>query len=400
MNEQLCIKNFGPVKDVNITMKRVVIFIGDQGAGKSTIAKMYSLCRWMEKSLILGRITPRLIEHRNLFVTQFCKFHRMEEFFTGDTYIQYISNSYEFEYKNQQLKIMLKQENLFEIPKLLYVPSERSILSTMEKTARFIDKEMPEALLSFSTAYERAKEFFAEGYSLPFENFEFKYDNLNKISWIIDETGVRSRLSAASSGIQSSLPLTLVSEHNTQIVNSKKERELNTHEFFILRKKVTDIINREDIADSVKTLMLQDISSYAYYNSFVNIVEELEISLFPQSQVCVLNVLLRELNSNPFNQLILTTHSPYLLNAINISMMAYKIAQSNADMDILGLIPVPTDCQLDSQDVEVYALSRSDQNYCISVIDRTKGVIGDNFLQSISIRQSRLLNDLFVQATN
>ena len=36
------IKNFGPIEDISINLKRINIFIGEQGVGKSTIAKLYS----------------------------------------------------------------------------------------------------------------------------------------------------------------------------------------------------------------------------------------------------------------------------------------------------------------------------------------------------------------------
>jgi len=50
------IKNFGPIIDGNqtndgwIDIKKVTLFIGNQGSGKSTIAKMISAFMWLEKS--------------------------------------------------------------------------------------------------------------------------------------------------------------------------------------------------------------------------------------------------------------------------------------------------------------------------------------------------------------
>ncbi|MBR2202410.1 MAG: AAA family ATPase, partial [Bacteroidales bacterium] len=34
------IHNFGPIKEANITVKKVTVFIGNQGSGKSTAAKL------------------------------------------------------------------------------------------------------------------------------------------------------------------------------------------------------------------------------------------------------------------------------------------------------------------------------------------------------------------------
>lgn len=42
MNERLIVKSFGPVKDLDIIFKKVTLFIGDQGTGKSCAAKLFS----------------------------------------------------------------------------------------------------------------------------------------------------------------------------------------------------------------------------------------------------------------------------------------------------------------------------------------------------------------------
>ena len=49
MNERLIVKSFGPVKDLDIIFKKVTLFIGDQGTGKSCVAKLFSMFKWMEK---------------------------------------------------------------------------------------------------------------------------------------------------------------------------------------------------------------------------------------------------------------------------------------------------------------------------------------------------------------
>ena len=39
----LTIKNFGPIKDISLNLKKVNLLIGTQGSGKSTIAKVLSI---------------------------------------------------------------------------------------------------------------------------------------------------------------------------------------------------------------------------------------------------------------------------------------------------------------------------------------------------------------------
>jgi len=45
LEEKLIIKNFGPLKSIDIAIKKVNILIGNQGTGKSTIAKVLSFVK-------------------------------------------------------------------------------------------------------------------------------------------------------------------------------------------------------------------------------------------------------------------------------------------------------------------------------------------------------------------
>lgn len=46
---RLIIRNIGPIKNVDIELNKVNVFIGEQSSGKSTIAKIISFCSWLEK---------------------------------------------------------------------------------------------------------------------------------------------------------------------------------------------------------------------------------------------------------------------------------------------------------------------------------------------------------------
>jgi predicted ATPase len=64
------IKNFGPIKegyqenDGWIDIKKVTVFIGNQGSGKSTVAKLISTFTWIEKALVRGDYTKKWFERK------------------------------------------------------------------------------------------------------------------------------------------------------------------------------------------------------------------------------------------------------------------------------------------------------------------------------------------------
>ena len=47
---RLQIENFGPVKKCDIEISLLTVLVGNQGTGKSTVAKLYSSLVWLEKA--------------------------------------------------------------------------------------------------------------------------------------------------------------------------------------------------------------------------------------------------------------------------------------------------------------------------------------------------------------
>ena len=80
---QLRIKKFGPIvqgmqgNDGWLTFKRVTVFIGNQGSGKSTVAKLFSTFSWMEKALVRGDYEQKWFERKDRFKNQLLPYHRL-----------------------------------------------------------------------------------------------------------------------------------------------------------------------------------------------------------------------------------------------------------------------------------------------------------------------------------
>ena len=51
----IIIKNIGPIKEVELDLNKINVFMGPQSSGKSTIAKIISFCLWVEKNVCLFR---------------------------------------------------------------------------------------------------------------------------------------------------------------------------------------------------------------------------------------------------------------------------------------------------------------------------------------------------------
>ena len=394
MNERLVVNSFGPVRDLDITFKKVTLFIGDQGTGKSCVAKLFSMFKWLEKVLSQKKYKLNYFEQYNRFLTMLCSYHRIESFVQNESYLKFESKLYVFVYSEGSFKISDKSVEVDGLSKIMYVPAERSIVSVAENKTKLL-KELPDSSETFSDEFVNAKKFFKSGYELPFEGLHFEYDSLNEVGWISDGD-YKVRLINASSGIQSSLPMCMVSEYLSKMIAEREEVKLSKEEKDKLEKRVAEIMQDDAISNSIKDMMIRQLSSANRYDRFINIVEEPELNLFPQSQMEVLRSLVAINSSSEQNMLVLTTHSPYSLAILNMLVMGAKVYQK-ANEDDKAVIEniLPHRYHLDENDVAAYRLSSKEEDYCSSIINPNTGMIAKNDLDSCSDEINRIFNQLY-----
>ena len=109
----IIIKNVGPIKNVELDLNKINVFMGPQSSGKSTIAKIISYCSWYEKKSILEDKAPKY------FYRELLEFHNLENnYFPDDSYIEYQSNNCHILFSgndkdNVQINIAVRKDNLF-----------------------------------------------------------------------------------------------------------------------------------------------------------------------------------------------------------------------------------------------------------------------------------------------
>lgn len=352
----LKITDFGPIVHSLIGFQKVTVFIGPQGSGKSTVAKLYSLFMWLEKRLIRGLTTIAQIKRNSYFRTKLCGYHGLNSFFRDSSEIFFEGQHYTFDYKNGQISIDKKNqtENL-EVYKVMYVPSDRNALSSLDDLIGI--KHIPEYLKSFRDELNMAKKSLKE-YLLPINDVQFEYNNNTKKSFL-KGPGYKVNLMEASSGFQAVVPLLLVSEYLTRFVSEHKkenrEHGLSLEEFEKLQKEVSSVINNKKLSEEVKAEALSVISSKYGYSGFVNIVEEPEQNLYPISQREVLYELLRLNNRQPTNKLVITTHSPYIIDYLTLAIKSGEILRKGAKPENIKAI-LPLESSVDSFDINIYHL--------------------------------------------
>jgi len=378
------VQRFGPINSNNqwIEIGKVTLFVGNQGSGKSTVAKLISTFAWIEKSLNRGDHNVKFYERKSKFKNSFLAYHRIQNYLKQDTEIEYVGNSYMFHYAEGALNIRQIHNNQgAELPQIMYVPAERNFLTYIESFKEL--KVSSPSLREFKDEYNNAKKNIKGLYELPVSGASLEYDRQNDILHLRGDN-YKLRISEASSGYQSMVPLYIVSLNLAKSILSSNERSPMTEdERERFRKLVADIVNNPKFSEEQLRSAMSALSDRFTKTSFVNIVEEPEQNLFPSSQWDMLCSLLKINNMSSGNQLIMTTHSPYIINYLTLFVKASALYRKNVSDEIRQRIDeiVPAACEIEPQQLFVYELDEHDGTY--SRLETYKGMPSDeNYLNN------------------
>jgi hypothetical protein len=321
----------------------------------------------------------------NRFKKQHLAYQNLSNYVNDESYIEYIGNAYHLIYEKSQFVIKkLKEDKSYSFPKIMYVPAERNFVSSVDRPD--LVKRLPLPLYTFMDEYEDAKQNIGQGLKLPISNTTIEYKKQSKKA-ILKGDGYEIDLLEASSGFQSLVPLFLVTRHLSEIVKSKgsvSRKNISLEEEERIRKMVSQLLAKDSISDDVFKAVLEKISSKFRYESFVNVVEEPEQNLFPTSQKNVLFDLLKYKNQSRQNKLIITTHSPYIINFLTLAVKAFQMIKLNLSDDLKNKIEeiVPKDSIISGNEVNIYQLEES--NGVIVKLQDYKGLPSDeNFLNNL-----------------
>ncbi|MBK1642848.1 AAA family ATPase [Chromatium okenii] len=393
---RLRVKNFGPISagllenDGWIDFKRVTIFIGNQGAGKSTLAKLFSTFTWIEKAVIRGDYEKKWFERKGRLKSRFLSYHRLENYLStsdcGEVDIAYEGEACAIRYMDEQLSITQSVNQGYALPQVMYVPAERNFISYVRSPREL--KLSSESLKEFLTAFDQAKNSLRGALKLPINDSEIEYDKLNDIL-NLKGSGYKLRLTDAASGFQSLVPLYLVSEHLAHMVQKQSENRqepMSADELERFKKGAKSILDNAALTDEQKRVALSVLSTRFNKTAFINIVEEPEQNLFPSSQWDILKSLLNFNSYSAQNRLILTTHSPYIVNYLSLAIQGKHLQQRIIECGREELLPkmnaiVPLSALLEADDVAIYQCNEQDGSVtrlpCFDGIPSDKNLLND-----------------------
>lgn len=402
------IKNFGPIKegfkedDGWFDIKKVTVFIGNQGSGKSTIAKIISTFLWIEKEINLGEISTDISvkDFQNYF-----NYFGIKAYLKSNSIIQFIGNYWKILYDNDAVTIEKVSEIKFTPnAQIIYVPAERNFLNVIKDATKV--RGLPLPLDDFSAHYKNSQlQTLGDTIKLPIENINYRYDVKTDNSFVFGND-YEINLLNASSGIQSLIPLYMVIKY----LNNEIKDNLKNNQYSIRLSNVSlslkrdaefeEVTNDLNLSTEEKEEKLKIIASKYSKNRLISIVEEPEQNLFPSSQKHILHSLLEFVNDIEGNELIITTHSPYIINYLTLCIKAGKVYQSllkhgkkvydNEPLETHKIVPKQS--TIKSEDLAIYELNEIEGT--IQKLSKYSGLPSDDNFLNNCLEDS---NELFAQ---
>lgn len=391
--KKLQVTNFGPVRDVDMELRDVNMLIGEQSIGKSTLAKLITI--FTDHISIFKLITngkeewEKQLSDYNLDIYKEQAYHIVYNWYEDygkkdlqaekesglrlevspdELNISLFDKDKVTTDKNAALDYVIKRKPIYHGDNLkravldfnkseknseaidhiydvlsssLYIPAERiiySVVSNMFAAMSLAGSSIPKNLLRFMVNLQNAKSTYPK-YDIPLLGISYKYENSNDF-FTLQNTNELLPMTAASSGIQSTTPLILVLYYAIQ------QRE---------------------------------------YSTFV--IEEPECNLFPEKQVELLRYIIG-LVKNESRTLTITTHSPYLLSAMNNYLFAGTLVDKYGEKIHEAVTKIMPDIyHLSPGECSVYSLGEAcngDGIYCKSLLDEETGMIDYNSLDGAS----------------
>lgn len=416
----ITIKNIGPIKEVvEISLNRINVFMGPQSSGKSTIAKIISFCTWVEKDVATSQSLSEYQENKIYFRERLESFHKIKGYFNSDSYIHYHSEVVDIVWENEECSISWVDNYAYKRSKIAYIPSERNMAILPEaRKSEFGNTNIRSFLFDW---FEARKKYSNEN-DLSVLNLGVNYyyvegSEEDHIRCNNNDAEYDILLSNASSGLQSITPLIVMIEYLTKwiydedtISFEQDERKQRVNRILAVDKVLKPYYDKDDLSgedlqglvnlfnEKLHEKEEKAVECFRRYKAVSDglfkttnsqfIIEEPEQNLFPETQRDLVYYFLQECLNKEGNRLTLTTHSPYVLYALNNCMMA-GLVSDKMEADELSKLKC-NKSKINPADVSIYEIRKG---VIRGAIQGEDGLISDNYFDQ---KMKDLMDDFYL----
>lgn len=324
MKESIIIRNVGPLQDIYIEeIKPFTVLIGESASGKSTMMKVVVLMRYLYKMLNIRWFlknaginrSPFRLKIDNLLQDDLAIYLRNNR----QAFIRYEVNVegriYAIEYSNGKLitdqttkipnnhLLFLKESWISETRNVIPVWMSNAVSNRKGELGFYFH----ETLTDFGQATDVIREM-----DLGYVGMTFRVSKQNgrKKFFVSPKDGSYepTELKFASSGIQTSVPLTLLTHYFSHEFSFKEAGRRSILAYLYEQDRLSDYRPEMEVMDMQKRVHLH--------------IEEPELSLFPSAQCAMIDEMVHTAfqmkpNDRTIN-IMMATHSPYIVNYLNV----------------------------------------------------------------------------------
>lgn len=373
MKESIIIKNFGPLKEVEIDdIKPLTVFIGKSAGGKSIIMKVIVLMRYIYKMVNIRSYLKNAKITRSPFKLRFNSLLHdgLKGMITAQTEIYYTveinGNKYTLKYTNRGLQsdINIPDKDLIFF-KEAYVSGMRSLIPIWASKAVSVKGEnlgffFHETFNDFNDATDVIKEQKLEYLNLKMK--VRKSGNRPKLFTIesLQNDAVPIELRYASSGIQTSAPLVAIVHYFAQEFSFKDA----------FQRSVLNYLYKQDLLTKFTLgINRNKLGKYVHIH-----IEEVELSLAPEDQRAFMSNLLVEevFHKNKKDRklgLMVSTHSPYIVNHLNVLLRAGYFEKARENYPFLEKDDIAVYRVNEGKIISLMATDNDTGEYVINALD-------------------------------
>ncbi|MEA5551596.1 AAA family ATPase [Anabaena cylindrica UHCC 0172] len=423
--QRIYIENFGPVKKFEADVTDVMLLIGPQASGKSTISKIIFIFKSL-KEQILNYIYANTIDNSQSLLNDISSIILLTYF---DIKLDGKVSSIKYQYSDEK-----------------YIKISGSIYKKYIETSPILEKELDSLITEISNykiiskeqqnkfkSLEELRELESDR-RLQFKNFKSRIDHIfEEKHYPVFIPAGRSLMSTLTEQLQeiknpdtldyftksfveriNLLKTYFTDDLNTLIQNRNIALNLGSDLSELLKKILkgeyrfnADFDKERIYINNEKYVKLQYASSgqqesvwillliFRYIldrTSVFMVFEEPEAHLYPETQSDIVE-LIGILANLYHNQIIITTHSPYILSSFNNLLYAHQVGENKVgdEREAVESI-VNSKSWIDPDRISAYFIS---ENGCESIIDEELKLIKAEKIDSASSIINNKFNDLF-----
>jgi len=440
--QKIIIENFMAIPYAEIEVNKVLVLIGEQASGKSTIAKLIYFFKSLRNEVLHLAYDADDSSYIQADLIRKVTFPKIQEFFGPLRQLSDFKITYYYDVENnKRLTLKWSNEKSFstKYSDSIFTNDFDDKVSNLKKAfqiggndddirEQFTQRKYIRKLATFinttfnsyhdSSLYVIAGRNATVSFSYLFEKYLFaniqnkieqnknntfkKKENIideylmlefveytDKIKSVFKKYGDFEGLIDSYSNNHTENNISVVYEKIKKILKGNYSVD-NTGEKIILPNGKQVHLNNASSGQQESIRILQDILlSLIEQQKVFRIIEEPEAHLFPEAQKHIVELLAILVNADPDNQVIITTHSPYVLTVFNNLLFANRVIEKNPDMRDEVSKLIDNQSIIKSDDFAAYSLnpSKADENgndYSVNLVNERTQVIDQNYLDTVS----------------